>query len=91
MASAAPDPDGRNLAFVCACADHADAQDMTNQPRRIAHVNLNALNFDASYRFFTQTLGFRQIDENAPLWFLHCDSSEHSSIVLAKTWLATLR
>jgi hypothetical protein len=22
------DPDGRNLAFVCACADHADAQDM---------------------------------------------------------------
>ncbi|MGZ5882711.1 MAG: VOC family protein, partial [Xanthobacteraceae bacterium] len=84
------DPDGRNLAFVCACADHADAQDMIDRPRQIAHVNLNALNFDASYRFFTQTLGFRQIDENAPLWFLHCDSSEHSSIVLAKTGLATL-
>jgi catechol 2,3-dioxygenase-like lactoylglutathione lyase family enzyme len=84
------DPDGRNLAFVCACADHADAQDIIDRPRQIAHVNLNALNFDASYRFFTQTLGFRQIDENAPLWFLHCDSSEHSSIVLAKIGLATL-
>jgi catechol 2,3-dioxygenase-like lactoylglutathione lyase family enzyme len=84
------DPDGRNLAFVCACADHADAKDMTDRPRRIAHVNLNALNFDASYRFFTETLGFRQIDENAPLWFLHCDTTEHSSIVLAKTGLPTL-
>ncbi|MEA2923561.1 MAG: hypothetical protein QOD25_683, partial [Alphaproteobacteria bacterium] len=79
------DPDGRNLAFVCACADHADIKDMSDRPRQIAHVNLNALNFDASHRFFTKTLGFRQIDENAPLWFLHCDTSEHSSIVLAKT------
>jgi catechol 2,3-dioxygenase-like lactoylglutathione lyase family enzyme len=84
------DPDGRNLAFVCACADHADIKDMSDRPRQIAHVNLNALNFDASHRFFTETLGFRQIDENAPLWFLHCDTSEHSSIVLAKTGLATL-
>ena len=63
---------------------------MSDRPRQIAHVNLNALNFDASHRFFTGTLGFRQIDENAPLWFLHCDTSEHSSIVLAKTGLATL-
>jgi len=84
------DPDGRNLAFVCACADHPDIKDMSDVPRQIAHVNLNALNFDASDRFFTETLGFRQIDENAPLWFLHCDTSEHSSIVLAKTGLATL-
>ena len=46
--------------------------------------------FDASLRFFTETLGFRQIDENAPLWFLHCASPEHRSIVLAKTNLPTL-
>jgi catechol 2,3-dioxygenase-like lactoylglutathione lyase family enzyme len=84
------DPDGRNLAFVCGCDDHVGSQDEPDRPRRIAHVNLNTLDFDASYRFFTQTLGFRQIDENAPLWFLRCDSSEHSSIVLAKTNLATL-
>ena len=43
-----------------------------------------------SLRFFTETLGFRQIDENAPLWFLRCASTEHSSIVLAKTGLPTL-
>ena len=30
------------------------------------------------------------IDDNAPLWFLHCNSTEHSSIVLAKTNMPTL-
>ncbi len=84
------DPDGRNLAFVSECADHTDAQDQPDRPRKIAHVNLNARDFDASLRFFTQTLGFRQIDENAPLWFLRCTSPDHSSIVLAKTNLPTL-
>src|SRR5262245_50810203 len=58
------DPDGRNLAFASDCADHADAQDQPDRPRKIAHVNLNARDFDASLRFFTATLGLRQIDEN---------------------------
>lgn len=84
------DPDGRNLAFVCECADHADGADKPDRPRKIAHVNLNARDFDASLRFFTATLGFRVIDENAPLWFLHCANRDHSSIVLARTNLPTL-
>jgi catechol 2,3-dioxygenase-like lactoylglutathione lyase family enzyme len=84
------DPDGRNLAFVSGCADHADAQDQPDHPRKIAHVNLNARDFDATLRFFTVTLGLRQIDENAPLWFLHCEGPDHSSIVLAKTNQPTL-
>jgi catechol 2,3-dioxygenase-like lactoylglutathione lyase family enzyme len=84
------DPEGRNLAFIAECADHADARHQPDRPHRIAHVNLNSSDFDASLRFFTDTLGFRQIDENAPLWFLHCASTEHSSIVLAKTGLPTL-
>ena len=84
------DPDGRNLAFVTGCADHADSKDQPDRPRKIAHVNLNTSDFDGSPRFFTQTLGFRQIDENAPLWFLRCASSDHSSIVLARTNQPTL-
>ncbi len=84
------DPDGRNLAFVTGCADHADSKDQPDRPRKIAHVNLNTSDFDGSLRFFTQTLGFRQIDENAPLWFLRCASSDHSSIVLARTNQPTL-
>jgi catechol 2,3-dioxygenase-like lactoylglutathione lyase family enzyme len=84
------DPDGRNLAFVCGCADHANADDRPDRPRKIVHVNLNAADFDASLAFFTDVLGFRVIDDNAPLWFLHCASTDHASIVLAKTNLPTL-
>jgi catechol 2,3-dioxygenase len=54
------------------------------------HANLNARDFDASLAFFTKVLGFRLIDDNAPLWFLHCDNSDHCSIVLAKTNQPTL-
>jgi catechol 2,3-dioxygenase len=84
------DPDGRNLAFVCEVADHADGDDRPDRPRKIVHVNLNARNFDASLAFFTDVLGFRLIDDNAPLWFLHCANTDHCSIVLAKTGLPTL-
>jgi catechol 2,3-dioxygenase len=84
------DPDGRNLVFVSGCADHGEGRDQPDRPRKIAHVNLNAGDFDASLRFFVETLGFRLIDENSPLWFLHCASSDHSSIVIARTDLATL-
>ncbi len=84
------DPDGRNLAFVCAAADHGDAADEPDRPRKIVHVNLNARDFDASLAFFTGALGFRVIDDNAPLWFLHCANTDHCSIVLCKTGLPTL-
>jgi catechol 2,3-dioxygenase-like lactoylglutathione lyase family enzyme len=87
---ACKDPDGRNLVFVCDGADHPDNADRADRPRKIAHVNLNARDFDASLAFFTRTLGFRLVDENAPLWFLHCANADHCSIVLAKTGLPTL-
>jgi len=79
-----------NLAFVCECADHADIADQPDGRRRIVHVNLNARDFEASLAFFTATLGFRLVDENAPLSFLHCANADHCSIVLARTNLATL-
>ncbi len=84
------DPDGRNLGFVCGTGDHADTADQADVPRKIAHINLNAKDFEGSLGFFTGALGFRVIDDNAPLWFLHCDNSDHSSIVLAKTNQPTL-
>jgi len=84
------DPDGRNLAFVWGCADHADEGDKTDHPRRIVHVNLNTRDHDGSLAFFTKVLGFRVIDENAPLTFLHCANTDHCSIVLAKMDLPTL-
>src|SRR5580704_3734465 len=70
------DPDGRNLAFVCDAADHADTADQPDRPRKIVHVNLNARDFESSLAFFADTLGFRIIDDNAPLWFLHCANAD---------------
>ncbi|MFY9759576.1 MAG: VOC family protein [Xanthobacteraceae bacterium] len=87
---ACKDPDGRNLAFVTDCADHADTADVPDRPRKIVHVNLNTVDFDGTLKFFTQALGFRVVDDNAPLWFLHCDNSDHCSIVLCKMNLPTL-
>jgi catechol 2,3-dioxygenase len=87
---ACKDPDGRNLAFVTDCADHADAADQPDRPRKIVHVNFNTVDFDGTLKFFTQALGFRVVDDNAPLWFLHCDNPDHCSIVLCKLNLPTL-
>ncbi len=84
------DPEGRNLAFVCAAADHADTAGNKDRPCKITHVNLNVRDFDASLAFFTGVLGFRVIDDNAPLWFLHCANTDHHSVVFAKTGLPTL-
>jgi hypothetical protein len=36
------DPEGRNLAVICDVADHPDAADRADRPRKIAHVNVNA-------------------------------------------------
>ena len=84
------DPDGRNLAFVCDCADHADTADRPDKPRKIVHANLNMRDGDATLAFFTRALGFRVVDENAPLTFLHCANADHCSIVMAQTELPTL-
>jgi len=84
------DPDGRNLAFVCGADDHADTADIADKPRKIVHANLNARDHAASLAFFTATLGFRVVDENAPLTFLHCANTDHCSIVVADTDLPTL-
>jgi catechol 2,3-dioxygenase-like lactoylglutathione lyase family enzyme len=87
---ACKDPEGRNLAFVSDVADHAEAPADADRPRKITHVNLNVADFDASLAFFTGVLGFRVIDDNAPLWFLHCANADHHSVVFARTGLSTL-
>jgi catechol 2,3-dioxygenase len=86
---ACKDPEGRNLAFVCGGPIHPDDADQ-DRPRKITHVSLNTADFDVTCRFFTERLGFRVIDENSPLTFLHCANADHHSIVLARGERATL-
>ena len=84
------DPEGRNLAVVCGAADHGDDADVRDRPRKIAHVNLNAADVGKTNAFFETVLGFRRVDHSGPLHFLHCDSTDHSSIVTGQTATPTL-
>ena len=85
------DPDGRNLAFVCGCADHADAQDAARPAAqdRARQSQCPRLRCQPAL-LHRRRSACAQIDENAPLWFLHCEGPDHSSIVLAKTNQPTL-
>ncbi len=84
------DPEGRNYAIVCDLADHRDSADMRDRPRKIAHVNINAGDIAKTNAFLVDVLGFKLIDHSGPLHFLHCDSTDHSSMVTGQTGKPTL-
>lgn len=84
------DPEGRNLAVVCDAMDHADAADVRDRPRKVAHVNLNAADLDGTNRFLVEVLGFRLVDHSGPLYFFNADSGDHCSLVTGKTTTPTL-
>ncbi len=78
------DAERRNIFVVCDVADHADAADVADRPRKIAHVNVNSADHKACAQFFSDALGFRVIDETGGLLFMHCDNTDHNSIVISK-------
>lgn len=84
------DPEGRNYAIVSDVQDHPRARDEIDRPRKIAHVNINAANVAATCAFFVDLLGFRLIDRTPALSFLHCDNSDHNSMVVCGASKATL-
>ena len=47
---------GRRLAIVCDVDDHSDASDIKDRPRKIAHVNLNAIDVDQTNAFLIENL-----------------------------------
>jgi catechol-2,3-dioxygenase len=84
------DPDRCNFAVVCDVRDHDDCANKPDRPTKITHVNLNSPDLPRATRFLMDALGFTVIDETSALIFFHCDSSDHSSMVLCKTPQATL-
>ena len=76
------DPEGRRFGIVCGVADHNDGKDVKDRPRKIAHVNLNAVDVRNTNAFLIENLGFSLIDQSGPLSFLHCANTDHSSIVV---------
>lgn len=79
-----------NYAVVCDTADHADGADAPDRPRKIAHVNVNSPDVKATTQFLIDALGFKMVDESGPLSFFHCDTPDHSSIVVCRHTKPTL-
>ena len=84
------DPEGRCFALVCDVADHSEGDDARDRPRKIAHINFNAIDVAGTNAFLIENLGFRLIDQSGPLSFLHCDNSDHSSVVVCGASKATI-
>ena len=84
------DPEGRSFAVVCGIADHADAADRADRPRKISHVNLNCADNEATFTFMRDALGFRLSDQTRQFRFLRCDNADHHSMVIGFNKDATL-
>ena len=84
------DFEGRNYAIVFGVADHPMQSDDIDLPRKIAHININAIDLDRTNSFFIEVLGFTLIDQTRALSFLHCNSTDHNSIVVCAADSPTL-
>jgi catechol 2,3-dioxygenase len=84
------DQEGRALAVCSDVSDHKPLPDDMDRPRKIAHVNLNAIDVEKTNRLFIDQLEFKLIDHSGPLTFLHCSSTDHSSIVTCAAGKPTL-
>lgn len=83
------DPEGRNIAVACGGQMRA-AANAPDRPGKIAHLNLNAGDYDGTTRFMCEALGFRLIDESARARFLHAECADHFSLAIVKSVDATL-
>lgn len=82
------DPEGRALHIVADMEDGApDVR--KDKVTKVTHVNLNTVDMAPVFGFYTEVLGFSLIDEGA-YRFLHCDTPDHCSLILAPGRLATL-
>lgn len=75
-------PEGGLLRFVHGDRQHAPQPASGYRPERLAHVNLNSRDVDASARFYEKALGFRLTDRSKAMAFVRC-SNDHHAVVIA--------
>jgi catechol 2,3-dioxygenase len=89
-ANAAPDggtvmtvrgPEGGLLRFVHGDAVHAAGPPVGDRPVRLAHINLNSANADATAAFYQEALGFRLTDRTKLMAFVRCNSDHHAVVI----------
>ena len=74
-------PEGGVLRFVHGDAAHAAKYPRADRPQRLAHVNLNSIDVDASARFYEKALGFRLTDRSKMMAFVRCNSDHHAVVI----------
>jgi catechol-2,3-dioxygenase len=74
-------PQGGLLRFVHGDAMHAAKTSAGDRPERLAHVNLNSVDADATAAFYEKALGFRLTDRTGLMAFVRCNSDHHSVVI----------
>jgi catechol 2,3-dioxygenase len=75
------DPNGLALRFVHRDQRHADAVPLANRPLRLAHVNVNSTDVDATAMFFQSVLGFQLTDRSKLMAFVRCNPDHHAVVI----------
>ena len=74
-------PEGGVLRFVHGDVVHARQVPAGDRPERLAHVNLNSTDADASAAFYEKALGFRLTDRSKMMAFVRCNSDHHAVVI----------
>jgi len=74
-------PEGGILRFVHGDVVHAARPSGGDRPQRLAHVNLNSANADATAAFYEKALGFRLTDRTKLMAFVRCNSDHHAVVI----------
>lgn len=77
------DPSGFVLRLIAGDARRTPDPSSRDRPDRLAHVNLNCTDVDATARFFEAGLGFRLTDRSKLMAFESCNA-DHHAVVLAE-------
>lgn len=74
-------PEGGILRFVHGDFAHTTRPSGVDRPQRLAHVNLNSTNADATAAFYEKALGFRLTDRTRLMAFVRCNSDHHAVVI----------
>jgi catechol-2,3-dioxygenase len=74
-------PEGSLLHFVHGDIVHAAKSNWVDRPQRLAHVNLNSVDADATAAFYEKALGFRLTDRTRMMAFVRCNSDHHAVVI----------
>jgi catechol 2,3-dioxygenase len=75
------EPNGMTMRFVHGDARHADAATVPNVPLRLAHVNVNSTDVDATAAFYRSALGFQLTDRSKLMAFVRCNADHHAVVI----------